>query len=450
VKYPILIGALAAMPFLIVWIRRNPGEKQKLWVLMGLLPFVLSAARVFEVALVPWPQWPGYVKGLEISALDLFALAIYLGSPAPRNPLPFSIAISFYFFALMVSVFQADIILPALFYPWQLARVFFIYAVVSRACADERVPLWLLTGMAAGLFLQAVFVVWQRYGLHAIQATGTFNHQNSLGLASHFVVFPLFALLLAGQPGWQPLLGPLSGAVVAIFTASRATIGLAGLGYAALFVLSVLRRQTQRKALIGLLGGVALIGLVPLAMLSLEQRFSAAPLADDYDERAAFVAAAAMMLSENPLGVGPNNYVVAANTKGYFDRAKVAPTYFSRSTNVHNVYWLAAAETGYLGLVAFVLVLLRPLTTAFICGWRYRQDRRGDLLLGLGMSLLVVYIHCFFEWIFVTVQVQYIFAITAGLVAGLAQQLGYWRHSPVAGAPLAATQPVMQERSRQA
>ena len=52
---------------------------------------------------------------------------------------------------------------------------------------------------------------------------------------------------------------------------------------------------------------------------------------------------------------------------------------------------------------------------------------RGDLLLGLGVALLTVYIHSYFEWIFFTTYVQYMFAITVGLVAGLAQQLGYWR-----------------------
>ena len=76
-----------------------------------------------------------------------------------------------------------------------------------------------------------------------------------------------------------------------------------------------------------------------------------------------------------------------------------------------------------------MLLLLQPLVAAFVCGWRNRGDRRGDLLLGLGVALLTVYIHAYFEWIFFTTYVQYMFAITAGLIAGLAQQLGYWRRA---------------------
>jgi hypothetical protein len=85
-----------------------------------------------------------------------------------------------------------------------------------------------------------------------------------------------------------------------------------------------------------------------------------------------------------------------------------------------------AAETGYVGLITFVLFLLRPMMVAFLCGLRHRGDPRGDLLLGLGVALLVVYVHSFFEWIFVTFHAQYMLAMEFGLVAGLAQQLGYW------------------------
>jgi O-antigen ligase len=74
-----------------------------------------------------------------------------------------------------------------------------------------------------------------------------------------------------------------------------------------------------------------------------------------------------------------------------------------------------------------VLMLLQPLIVAFRCGWRNRDDSRGDLLIGLGTGILMVYIHSFFEWIFVAYQTQYLFAMVIGLVAGLARQLGYWR-----------------------
>jgi O-antigen ligase len=87
------------------------------------------------------------------------------------------------------------------------------------------------------------------------------------------------------------------------------------------------------------------------------------------------------------------------------------------------VYWLVLAETGYVGLVAFLLLLARPLFMAFRMAWLHPRDWRGDILLGLGVALLVVYTHSLVEWTFVTFQVQYPFGATIGLIAGLAQQL---------------------------
>ena len=130
------------------------------------------------------------------------------------------------------------------------------------------------------------------------------------------------------------------------------------------------------------------------------------------------------MFSEHPFGIGSNQYLAIANAKGYYQRAGVLPN--SRTSIVHNVYWLVATETGWLGLITFLLLLLRPLVVAFFCGWANHKDSRGDLLIGIGIGLLVVYIHSFFEWIFVLSETQYMFAMQIGLVAGLAQQLGYW------------------------
>jgi hypothetical protein len=303
-----------------------------------------------------------------------------------------------------------------------------VFAVIAKGCADARVPPAILNGMVIGLAYQALDAAWERFGHGVLQAGGAIGHQNLLGLMTHFVVFPCAALALAGARGWRVPYGPGAGLLIAVLTVSRATIGLAGAGYAALFALSSVRRWTPRKAvwLGGALAGLAV--LVPVVQMSLAQRFDSVPFdTNGYDERAAFETAARMMLADHPLGIGANTYVVAANTGGYNARAGVATVAGSEGANVHNVYWLVAAETGYPGLITFVAMLLQPLFVAFSGGWRARKDLRGDLLIGAGVSLLVVYLHCNYEWIFVTFSPQYLFAIDVGLIGGLATELGYWR-----------------------
>jgi hypothetical protein len=440
-KWVAVVVGLASIFPLREWLRRHPQQYPRIWILMGVLPFLLSTGPRLEFALISYPDWPGMAKGVEISVLDLLALAIYLSLDRSHHRLPFRLSMLFYFLAVLLSAFQAEVPEATLFYAWQLARIFFVYAVVTKACEDERVVSSLMMGLAAGLYLEACLVFWQRFALHFTQAPGTFLHQNTLGLVANLVALPYFALLLAGKTGWSPAAIPLVNGGITVLTASRATLGLGASGFIFGFALSVLRQRTARKATVALIGLIAIAVMTPLALASLGKRFQYNPLQEDYDERAILMHAGEMMLSDNPNGVGANNFVLVANLKGYEDRAGTAFRTESRSALIHNIYWLAAAETGYIGLVALLLLLIRPMIVAFRCSWRNRRDRRGDLLLGFATALLVFYVHSYYEWTFFSDQVQYLFAMTVGMIAGLAQQLGYWARPSVQGGSLRAPTP---------
>jgi O-antigen ligase len=399
--------------------------------LMGFLPFALSFAHL-NMAFISWLSWPGYVKGAEFSVLDGLALAIYLSLPRARQAVPFRLSMLLYFLATVFSAFQAGEPTAALFYSWQLARMFLVYATVTRGCGDPRVPHAILRGMALGVFVEVAVTIWQRFGLGMVQAPGTMDHQNLLGMMTHFITLPAFAVLLSTPVGRMLAAAVPAGIFVDVLTTSRGALGFSLLGFAIIFILSSLQKWTGRKGKVLVIGVLAALAIIPVSISSFERRFSnqAEIISSDYDERAAFEKAAKMMLDDNPMGQGANHYVIAGNLGGYNNRAGVVAIVTSESANVHNVYFLVAAETGYLGLITFVLMLLCPLTVALLCGWKNRGDPRGKLLIGLGVALLIVNIHGLFEWIFVMLETQYMFAMDVGLVAGLTLQLGYWSRSP--------------------
>jgi O-antigen ligase len=401
------------------WLRRNPGQTSNAWILFGLLPFAFNQ----QITIMDWAGWPGYAKGFQITALDLLALATFAVLPRALYSAPFRFVMGLYFLAVTFSVFNAQVPMAAAFYVWQLARVYFVYVVVARASRDDRVASAILTGMVLGLCYQAALTIWQRFGLGILQAGGSFGDQNLLGLASEFAIFPPFAMLLAGRRGWQVIAAPLAGLIIAVLTTSRGAIGFAAIGLALVFAMSVMRGWSPRKVSV-LITGIVLAGLVaPIAIYSFEKRFEAAPITEQ-DERIVFENAASLIVSDHPFGVGANNYVVAGNSQGYFQRAGVPWGGDQRISIVHNAYWLAAAETGYLGAFAFILLLLVPLGKAFQVSWQNRKDPRGDFLVGLGVSLLIVTAHNMYEWIFYIYSVQYMLAVTIGLVAGVSWQLG--------------------------
>lgn len=420
----LLVGLGALLP-IALWVRGGDVLGKRLWILAGLLPFLQPGLPQLDFALVSWgTDWPGLVSGIEVTAFDLLVLTIYAGLARPPLRSPFSIVVALYLVAILVSMVGAAEPTAAFFYFWQVCRAALLLIVVARASTDPEVVGHLLTGMALGVVLECGVAAYQRFGLGALQSSGTFAHQNTLGLVLHFAVFPQVALLLAGRRDWATVVVPIAGIATVVLTTSRAALLYAAVGFALVYVLSSLRRFTARKGLIGLVGCLVVLSFVPLAVRSFEKRFEANPVnEEEYDERAAFERAATAILFDYPLGVGANHYVHVAKNYGYSETAGVAASEGNRNTLVHNAYLLAGSETGWLGLVALALMLACPLVTAFRVGWPSRAGPEGDLLIGLGVSLLMVCLHSTLEFILLVRDSQYILAVTTGIILGVARQV---------------------------
>jgi O-antigen ligase len=423
-KWIAILVVMALLPAAIGWMRNNPQQLPRVMIALGLAPF-FSGLLHLTASPIAWPGWPGFNKGLELSIVDAMAIVLIAAAPPRARVAHLRWPIGVFAILVLLSATQTDVPTPTLFYAWQLGRVALLATAVAIACRDPRAPAALLKGLIFGLAYQALMSINERaHGV--VQAAGTFGHQNLLGMITHFVVFPSLAVLLATKKVKWMWLGPVAGGIIAILAASRATLGLSAAGVVLVLGLSLLRRSTARKRKVAALGLVGLAIAAPLAMATLGARFEKAPLESGYDERAAFERAAKAMLHDYPLGVGANHYVIVANTLGYSERAGVAPVFGSRSAHVHNLYLLTAAETGYAGFVAIILMMVVPIVTALRCAWRFRNDPRGELLVGAAVAVTIAALHSMYEWIFVYAVVQYLYAMMVGLIAGLGQQMGYW------------------------
>lgn len=436
------VGVLALWPIYVVF-RSYPSMRKYVWVALGVLPFLSIVLPFLDVALISWGDfWTGYVPGLQVTAIDI--IAVFLFFSVRKNPTFKSLHVLFglNLAALTLSMLQADEPLATGFAVWQFVRVYFLAVLVAKACTDDVVAYQLLKGLSLGLAIQFIAVIWQKFGQGMVQPTGTFVHQNTLGLITHLVVFPNFALLLAGQRQIQSGASVAMGLVIAALIASRGALGFTGFGFSATYLLSFVRKWSKRKALLGLAGVFAVAGLVPIAMSSLATRFDAVPLLDEeYDERAAFNRTAIAILEANPLGIGANHYSYVGKNYGYSVRSGVAPIEGSLNNIVHNAYLLAAAETGYFGCFSFTLLMIFPIAVAFRYAWGVRGNPSGDLLLGLGVAMTTVCFHSLFEYIVVIKEVQYVMAIVVGMTFGLAKQRVMRRGHGMVSAGRPAAQP---------
>ncbi len=419
-KFIALLIAMAGIFPMALLIRSVPALRKNAWTVFGILPFLIPTVPQIDVALITWDnKWVGYVYGIEVSLLDVFALSLFLTLKNRANKTNFHVPFLFYLAAIACSFINADEPIAAMFYFWQFLKVYIVVIIVSRGAFDDEISSQLLKGLALGLGLQFVTVIWQRWGQNIIQPSGTFTHQNTLGLAIHFVVFPHMMLLMAGLRRLQYILVPLMGPMIAAITASRAALAFCLLGLGMCYFVSCLRRWTQHKARMVLIGALGVAVLAPIAFSSFQKRFEAAPLNEvEYDERALFNRAALMIIHDSPMGVGANHYVHEAKNFGYSIRAGVVPFEGNLNNIVHNAYLLAASETGYLGATAFILVLVTPMLFAFRYGWQAKGTRLGDLLLGCGITLLVVSLHSTLEFIFFGKDIQYLFGIIVGIIYG--------------------------------
>jgi O-antigen ligase len=407
-----------------VWLRKNADKLRWACFLIGFLPFVTHWYHLLA-APISWPEWVGYAKGVEIQVVDATAIVILISLRGGLVRPIFVVPMILYFISALIATFGAKMPEAATFYCWQLLRVFVVYLAVANACAFKfETVASILKGFAAAEIFECAIAIWQRFGQHVLQTPGTLGSQNELGIASHFVIFPFFALMLGGRRGWLPPTVVLAGLVADVLTTSRGAVvlGLAGLGLVWLF--SSLARFSPRKLNVALLGLAALALLAPLAIGSFDQRFRSGKLGLSEDtERQAFKRAAWMMIADHPGGVGPNNFAFVANVDDYYGRSGPDISNRGRTSNVHNLYILILAETGPMGLASYILMLLVPFVAALRRGlWsgsRDTDDPRRDILIGASVTLLIVYIHSTEEWVMIVATLEYLLAILLGLIAGL-------------------------------
>lgn len=416
-KWVFLAALISLVPLLTLMLRARPQLLVFASFATGAAMFVISPSA--WAAPIPWPGWPGPVQGLEINIIDPIAIALILSTKPVSIPGYIKVSFAIYCLAIAISTFCAYQWEPAVFFIFQLFRAALVFLAVARTCASvARAPVALLAGLGLGLVYEAVFAIYQ-YHTGDPRPGGNLGHSNFLGLASDFVVLPTMALLLGTRRLFWPGAVLLAGFAIAVVGGSRATLGLYGAGLLIVLILSVWHGASARKMAFS--GAAALLLLVAVPVVSLLGNHRTEQSIESSDEeRNAMKDAAGMMIADHPLGVGANQYVLVANTGGYSQRAGIAWNYTSRSAPVHDVYYLVTAETGFLGLIGFVAIILSFILLGFQILRRRSKDESNELAPGLLAALIIISVHISFEWVFMFFVIHYLFAAIAGLTVAVA------------------------------
>lgn len=390
----------------------------------------LVAALIFAPALgvrasinfVSHEHYRGPDRGFEVTLADLIVCALILimvsKFPARVRWLPHNTALFAAFFVVAAaSAWAAPDRLLAAFSLAKMVRVYALYWCAANLLRIGTSKRYLCSGFVAAASYVALVSVQQKYLQGIYRVPGPFDHSNTVPLYLNLVipVLLLFSMLATREQLGRMVTASLAviGVLAAVLaTGSRVGIALAGGATLVMLVIGNVRLRSRRIRIYSLAALLVMLGGGMKATDSIIDRFLNAPEASGA-AREEFNKAARLMAADNPLGVGINNFSRAlSDVPGYRRHIEVMETE-AQAGVAHHIYWLTAAETGYIGVAVFVLLQAQVLVLTMRGALRTGSlDSLFAAAFLVGLSTL--HLSGFFEWGFRITPVTYQFAICAG------------------------------------
>ncbi len=412
-KWIALLFALAVVVPVLAW-KCCQSTSARTWTLRAL------AAALFQPVHVNFfsdETYRGDARGFEITSVDVIVLALFFAARwrrAPAAPRAFVAPRIAYAATVLVSVLASDDALRSMYGAWKLARMYFAFAVLAGELVELPMVLAALQGLSFGVLVQGGFALYQRYFEHVMRVTGMQSHPNSLAMLVNLIAPVAFAIFLSGRGRWLAAAVFAVAGVCDILTLSRGGMLMFLLAAILVAIGSLARFASWRKGKILASLAVAAVFVLAWSARTILLRFETAPV-ESLRAREIFVDAAQRMAMDHPLGVGINMYSQVLSTSEY--SAVLGIDKADRGGIAHHIYWLTAAEVGFVGLAAF-LFLLGAVYLAALRG-ATRPGLRGEIALGIVVGLTVTYVQGTAEWILRQSTMSYAFWLFAAIVVGL-------------------------------
>jgi len=422
-------------------------------VLLGILAFIVPF--YFEKAIITQPGSTTYATNVSVYLSDILALAlllIFLGKLARKQVKINSFANVMvpalaWLIVSFISLFAAKDGELVLFQLINIGKMILFCWVVASSVEHDGDLTFVITGLMLGIAFQSLVAIYQGVTGHPLglgfltEATvimtqqlgvglvnrvqGTMGYPNTLAMyLSTGVPFAL-ALLFSEKRFFVKVLVGITLCLISwalILSLSRAAWGNFLVTICLVLVLAIRRKRIRLIAAIVIGGtiailllGVALFGtdLIQSRLTSNDQGSAASRIT--LDEGALAV------IRDNPvIGIGLNNYVLVSPR---YDQADAA-AWNDYTPIVHNAYLLIAAETGLLGLGAFVVFMVILLIQV----WKIVNQALGDTVwvAGVGIlgALIALIIHSMVDYALLGSSLLFTqFWLLIGLSAALMQRI---------------------------
>jgi O-antigen ligase len=373
------------------------------------------------------------IGGLNISVTTLCLAVLYAlwlaelltkVTTLPRS-LRASLPLVLYLAAVTLSVIVAGNAKLAFFELFLLFQTFLLFVYIIKSVQTRQDVMFVVTMLLIGLVFESLVMIGLRILGHSVsfariyagidaggRVFGTIGSPNTAASYLTLLLAPALGVMLAPlerRYRWLAALAFGLGTVALLLTLSRGGWLALAVSAGLLCLVALYRGWLSTRILLIIVAMAALI-LFLFREPILDRLFG-----DDAgaaDSRTMLARQALMVIEANPvLGVGANNYATWAEQH-------IIPDLDDHDIRtVHNKYLLVWAETGIVGLVAFLGFLLATIRW----GWQASRVRDRFLsLLALGITMAIVgqTIHMFFDIFHSRPQVQILWLI-AGLIIAI-------------------------------
>ena len=409
----LLFFYLLVAPALGFLLRRKPGLQRVAFFVMCFMTIrgFFSAAE-WGLTLGFDPDYRGHARGFHFLFNEGIAIALIMAAAAKRRAdfrfVPPGLVLYFLYCGMaFISIINA----PGKSYVFMVtflalkAALFFV-AAYNFIKTEEDIRFFLFT-MCVTIGWEGFVVVKMKYldGRHQVQ--GTFEHQNALCMYANMIAMPLLAVGAGPKGRWTNLclMMYFVCAVIVVFTLSRAGLVIFGIGTVAVLLLGLLIKMTRRRFLVIAIVTLATgLGLLK-TMDTIIARFNDKYTRDSKETRVMLRTASLMMLRDHALGVGWNNYGITINhpypygdhIDAYFLKHGERTDKKARKGIEESHYFLILAETGYQGLIFYLIMVGVFLYWNVRGAWFFRQGFLGAVSLGVATGCGINYLQSFFE-----------------------------------------------------
>ena len=393
------------------------------WAERGLVGIAfLSTAFLIDINFHSMEIYRGDSRGYEIGLTDwimLSLLIVMLTSKRWKNKKitllpPNSGLLAVYLSIAIISVYVASVKIYAGFGLLKILRGLMVFVVAYNYLQDEEDLRFIIGVLALIVIIEFVMVIDQRLsGMY--RAKGSTPHSNTLAGYINMINMLFFALLLGDKS--RPTLYWIVlglGSLIVLASFSRGAMMAMIVGYLIVIVLSYKNKFDMRKN--GILALMLLLAM-PIAIdvgPRVIDRFLNASEASGASRKLANVAAAAMA-DDHFFGVGLNNYSHAINETHYIEHID---SIVDRGI-VHNIYLLHASEMGWIGMIAFCLVIGNFLRLGYRSISASSSELASNVAIGLTTAIVVLSMQGSLEWFFRQTYITIEFFMFAGFLVAI-------------------------------